>query len=215
VITITQGGKYNITGDLNDGQIIVNASKEEKVDLYFDGVGITCSSSAPLYVLSADTCTLHLVDGSSNYVVDSASNALSACIFSKDDLTIKGGGSLSVTGAKKHGIKSSNDVKIKNGNLTISAVSTGVYGEDSVQISGGNTVITSCKDGIKASNETETDKGFIQMEDGYVDIQNAQGNGLEAITGVTITAGVVNVHSTKKAVNCDYQSINTGCLVTY
>lgn len=215
MITILQGGRYEVTGTLNDGQIIINAPKTDKVNLHFNGVGITCSTSAPLYIMSADTCTLHLDSGSTNYVEDTASNSLSACISSKDDLTIKGNGQLTVTGNKKHGIKSSNDVKIKNGTLSISAVSTGIYGEDSVQISGGNTVISSCKDGVKASNETEANKGFVTVEAGCLDVQNAAGNGIEAITGVTISGGTVNIHSAKKSINCDYQSIADGCLFEY
>lgn len=215
VVTILQAGRYEVTGNLNDGQIVVNVSKEEKVNLHLNGAGITCSSSAPLYILSADTCTVHLDDGSTNYLEDTAANTLSACLFSKDDLTIKGGGTLTVIGNKKHGIKSSNDVKIKNGSLTVSAVSTGVYGEDSVQITGGEIVISSCKDGIKASNELEAEKGFILMENGYVDVQNAAGNGMEAISGVTISGGTVNIHSAKKPINCSAQSIAEGCLFSY
>lgn len=215
VITILQGGRYEVSGTLNDGQIVVNAPKTDKINLHFNGAGISCSTSAPLYIISADTCTLHLDSGSTNYVEDTAGNALSACISSKDDLTIKGDGQLTVIGNKKHGIKSSNDVKIKNGTLNISAVATGVYGEDSVQISGGNTVISACKDGIKASNTTEADKGFVTIEAGYVDVQNAAGNGIEAITGITISGGAVNIHSAKKSVNCDYQSIADGCLFEY
>lgn len=215
VITILQGGRYEVSGMLNDGQIVVNAPKTDKINLHFNGVGITCSTSAPLYIISADTCTLHLDSGSTNYVEDTAANALSACISSKDDLTIKGDGQLTVIGNKKHGIKSSNDVKIKNGTLNISAAATGIYGEDSVQISGGNTVISACKDGIKASNATEAEKGFVTIEAGYVDVQNAAGNGIEAISGVTISGGAVNIHSVKRSVNCDYQSIADGCLFEY
>lgn len=215
VITITQAGRYEVTGTLSDGQIVVSASKEDKVNLHFNGVGITCSNSAPLSITSADTCTLHLDSGSTNYLQDTANNAMTACISSKDDLTIKGEGSLTVTGSKKHAIKSSNDVKIKNGSLTISAVSTGVYGEDSVQITGGNVVITNCKDGLKASNIEEADKGYFYMENGYVDVQNAAGNGIEAITGITISGGTVNIHSAKKSTNCDFQTITDGCLTEY
>ncbi|MGN0620367.1 MAG: carbohydrate-binding domain-containing protein [Porcipelethomonas sp.] len=215
VITISGPGKYEFSGTIDNGQIIVNAGKEDKVDIYLNGAGITCSDSAPICVQSADTCTLHLKSGSTNYVQDSASNSLSACIYSKDDLTIKGEGSLTVVSSKKHGIKSSNDVKVKNGSITISCPSTGIYGEDSVQISGGSIVIAACKDGIKASNTQEAEKGFVTIENGYIDIQNAAGNGIEAISSVTISSGVVNVHSAKKSVNCDYQTITDGCLYEY
>lgn len=214
-ITIQQAGKYTVSGTLSDGQIIVNVSKEDKVNLHLNGADIFCSGSAPLYIVSADTCTLHLDSGSVNYLTDTAENALSACLFSKDDLTIKGDGALVVSGNRKHGIKSNNDLKIKNGALTVTAVSTGIYGEDSIQITGGSTVIASSKDGFKVSNTENAEKGFFYMEGGSADVQNAAGNGIEAVTGVTICGGSMAIHSTKKAVNCDAQSITEGCLVTY
>lgn len=214
-ITIQQAGKYTVSGTLSDGQIIVNVSKEDKVNLHLNGADIFCSGSAPLYIVSADTCTLHLDSGSVNYLTDTAENALSACLFSKDDLTIKGDGALVVSGNRKHGIKSNNDLKIKNGALTVTAVSTGIYGEDSIQITGGSTVIASSKDGFKVSNTENAEKGFFYMEGGSADVQNAAGNGIEAVTGVTICGGSMAIHSAKKAVNCDAQSITEGCLVTY
>ncbi len=214
-ITIQQAGKYTVSGTLSDGQIIVNVSKEDKVNLHLNGADIFCSSSAPLYIVSADTCTLHLDSGSVNYLTDTAENALSACLFSKDDLTIKGDGALVVSGNHKHGIKSNNDLKIKNGALTVTAVSAGIYGEDSIQITGGSTVIASSKDGFKVSNTENAEKGFFYMEGGSADVQNAAGNGIEAVTGVTICGGSMAIHSAKKAVNCDAQSITEGCLVTY
>lgn len=81
--------------------------------------------------------------------------------------------------------------------------------------SGGTIIIPTCKDGIKASNMEEAEKGFVTIDGGYVDVQNAAGNGIEAITGVTLSGCTVNVHSVKKAVKCDYQSIAEGCLITY
>lgn len=214
-VTINIGGKYIVSGTLSDGQIIVNVPKTEKVNLHLNNANINCSTSAPLYVISVDSCVVHIDEGSDNYLSDSASNVLSGCIVSKDDITFKGLGYLTVTGNKKFGIKSSNDIKIKNGNITVSSVGAAIHGEDSVQMAGGNVIIPSCKDGLKASNITETDKGFVLIEGGYLDIQNATGNGIEAITGVTISGGTVGIHSTKQTIKCDVQSIADGCLTVY
>ena len=40
-VTINSGGTYSISGEISDGQIIVNASKEEKVSIILNGVNIT------------------------------------------------------------------------------------------------------------------------------------------------------------------------------
>ncbi len=216
-VTITAEGKYEFTGTVSNGQILVQAGKDAKVDLYLNGVSIKNSSSAPIYVVSADTCTLHLVSGSTNYVADTNTNEKNAAIFSKDDLTIKGSGTLTVVGNKKHAIKSSNDVKIKNGTLSIAAVSAGIYGKDSVQMSGGNVTITTCKDGIKASGDEDdgTANGYVSIEDGYLNVENATGNGIQADASIQITGGSVWIHSVKKGLNCNNAAYVEGCYNEY
>ncbi|MBR1763853.1 MAG: carbohydrate-binding domain-containing protein [Ruminococcus sp.] len=214
-ITVTAPGRYYFTGKLDDGQIIVSATKEDKVELYLDGAEIDCLASAPIRIESADGCTLHLVEGSTNVLKDGTANEFSACISAKDDLTIKGKGKLFVYGSTKHGIKSSNDLRIKNGVLEISAVKTGIYAEDKVEITGGNITVTACKDGIKATDDADPTAGTVTIEEADIDIQNAQGNGIEAAISVTVTSGSVKIHSIKQAVNCATQSIADGCVSVY
>ena len=212
VLTISAAGEYTLTGTLDDGQIVVNVPKTEKVDIFLANVTVSSSATAPIRIEQADGVTLHLVEGSVNTFTDSAANDLSACISAKDDLTIKGKGTLKVTGSAKHAIKSSNDIKIKNGVFELSAVKTAIYGEDSVQLTGGSIVITSCGDGIKASNTEEAEKGFVSSEEAEVEIQNAAGNGIEAVTGVTVKSGKIRIHSLKQAVNCKVQELAEGCV---
>ena len=216
-VTVTAGGIYTFSGTLDDGQIIVNAPKTDKVDIYLDNVTVSCTSSAPLRIEQADGVTLHLKEGTVNSFTDSAASDLHACVSAKDDLTIKGKGKLIVTGQTKHAIKSSNDVKIKNGELELSAKGAGIYGEDKVQLTGGSIVIKSCKDGIKsvADEGAEPGKGIVTSENTTVDIQNAQGNGIEATTSVTVTSGSIMIHSIKQAVNCKTQAIAEGTVVKY
>jgi ABC-type Fe3+-hydroxamate transport system substrate-binding protein len=66
-ITITKEGTYLLSGSLSDGQIIVDA-KGEKVQLVLDGVSISNSSSAAVYVRKADKVFLTLADGSTNSI---------------------------------------------------------------------------------------------------------------------------------------------------
>lgn len=215
VVTISGSGRYYFTGKLDDGQIIVNAASEDKVDIYLDGVEITSQASAPIRVENADGCTVHLVEGSTNVLTDKAANVFSACISAKDDLTIKGRGTLYVYGNAKHAIKSSNDVKIKNGVLVLSAVKTGVYAEDKVAITGGNITITSCKDGIKAKDDADPTAGTVTIEEAEIDVQNASGNGIEGAVSVTVTSGNVKIHSIKQAVNSPTQTLTDGCVNVY
>ena len=125
-VTITAGGSYRVTGMLTSGQIVVNAP-EEKVVLALDGVSVTCENSAALYVVKAKMVILSLVSGSENALastgeyIQTDDNTVDAAIFSKDDLTIKGSGALTVSSETGHGIVSKDELKIKSGTITVTA----------------------------------------------------------------------------------------------
>lgn len=53
-VTITDEGTYILSGNLNDGMIIVNADKTDKIQLVFNNVSIHSETSAPVYILNAD-----------------------------------------------------------------------------------------------------------------------------------------------------------------
>ena len=46
VVTITAAGTYRLSGELTDGQIAVNAGKEDEVSLILDGFTISNTSSS-------------------------------------------------------------------------------------------------------------------------------------------------------------------------
>jgi hypothetical protein len=51
---ITKAGTYEISGTLNDGQIIVESTDHGTVELILNDVDVTNTSGAPLYVIDAD-----------------------------------------------------------------------------------------------------------------------------------------------------------------
>ena len=57
-VTITQPGNYDISGELSDGQIIVDAGKEDDVSLTLSGASITSGA-----VVNAVNAALDLVSG--------------------------------------------------------------------------------------------------------------------------------------------------------
>ena len=57
------------SGTLADGQIIVDADKEETVRLVFQGVEITCSDSAPVYSKGGNV-VITLAEGTENVITD-------------------------------------------------------------------------------------------------------------------------------------------------
>jgi hypothetical protein len=201
-ITITAAGRYTVSGTLDDGQIIVDSQDEEAVVLVLDGADIACSTSAPIYVLNAGKLVITLADGSENSVTDGASYLLAddasgepnAAIFSKDDLTINGTGSLTVHASYRHGIVSKDDLKITGGTITVDAAGDGIKGKDSIAIRDGSITIHAAGDGLQAYNDADPDGGTIAIEGGRLDI-TAGLDGIQAETRLLVSGGTLTITS--------------------
>jgi hypothetical protein len=192
-VTITGEGVYLLTGTLSDGQIIVDAGKKDKVQLVCSGASIACTGSAPLYVKQADKVFLTLDAGTENALtatgdfVQSDDNNVDGAIFSKDDLTINGSGSLTVTAESGHGIVSKDDLAITGGTLAVTAANHALSGKDSVRIGGGTLTLTAGKDGVHSEND-DSDKGWVCITDGTLTI-TSDGDGIDASGLVQIAGG--------------------------
>jgi len=201
-ITITAAGTYNISGTLDDGQIVVDTQDKETVVLVLDGADIACSTSAPIYVANAEKTVVTLADGTENVVtdgdayvlVDLESDEPNAAIFSKDDLTINGTGSLTVYANYNNGIVSKDDLKITGGELTVTAVNDGIKGKDSVAVKDGTITVNAGSDGIQATNQEDTEKGFVAIEGGTLNI-TAGLDGVQAETQIAVSSGTVTISS--------------------
>lgn len=201
-VTITEDGTYILSGTLNDGQIIVDAGDEDDVRLVLNGIRITNSTSAPIYIKNSDKTVLILADQTENYISDASeyvyANASEdepdAAVFSKDDLSITGSGSLIVEGNYKDGITSKNDLKITGGTIIVTAAEDGIRGKDSVSINGGTIQITAGLDGLKSNNDSESDQGYIVIDGGTFRIESGN-DGIQAETALQINDGTFNIVS--------------------
>jgi hypothetical protein len=195
-VTITSPGTYVVTGSLDDGRIRIASDKGGTVRLVLKGADITCSTSSPIYVTNSDKTIITLADGTENRVTDGASYQLenspsdepNAAIFSKDDLTFNGSGSLTVKANYKDGISTKNDLKITGGNITIDAVNDAIKGKDSIGVKAGTIAVTAGGDGLQASNDTDVQKGFISIEGGTFTIDSG-GDALQAQTTLAVSGG--------------------------
>lgn len=184
-ITITDEGTYILSGTLEDGSIVVNAENTDKLQLVLDNVSIQSKSSAPIYILQADKVFLTLATDSVNTLSNGGEfiavddNNIDSVIFSKEDLTLNGSGSLTIESPAGHGIVSKDDLVITSGNYNITASSHGLSGKDSIRIADGNFTIASGKDGIHAQNTEDSSLGFLYLLGGKFEL-TAQGDGLSA-----------------------------------
>lgn len=193
IITITKEGTYVLSGALSEGQIVVDADSA-KVQLVLDNADITCASSAAIYVKNADKAFITLAEGSENILMNTAEyeaiddNNIDAVIFSKDDLTLNGKGTLTINSEYGHGIVSKDDLKLVGGTCNITAKTHALSGKDSVRIAAGTYNLTSGKDGIHSENADDDEKGFVYIASGDFTIEST-GDGIDASYVVQIDDG--------------------------
>ncbi len=207
VVTVRDAGAYLVSGTLGDGQIVVEAAKGDTVRLILQNASITNSTGAAIDVKQCDKLILTLAGGSENLLADGESYTLSAgedepdaALFSKEDLTINGGGSLCVSANHRNGIASKDDLVILGGTISVTAVNDALRGRDSVSILGGSLTLTAGNDGIKSNNDEESDKGWIAIDGGAFTI-DAGHDGIQAETALTVGDGVFTITTGGGSVN--------------
>lgn len=197
---IEKAGTYVVSGALEDGQIRIEAGKDEVVRLVLNGAEISNKTTSAIYAPEKAKVILTLADGSVNKVSDASEYQFEseeeegpdAAIFTKGDLSINGTGALEVQGNYGCGIRSKEDLIAASGNVTITSVDDGLKGKDSVVIREGNYQITSGKDGIKSNNDEEEDKGYIWIDGGSITIA-ADDDGIQAETALIVYGGEIDI----------------------
>lgn len=196
-VTITAAGVYSISGTLTGGRLVVDA--KGKVYLEFHGVDITSSSGPALLIADAKKVTLTLVEGTSNFLADSAGDSeYDAALYTNDTLIINGKGSLTVLGNSNEGISSDDDIIVNSGTIRIVSVDDGLNAHDDISVTGGSVYIVAGGDGLD-SNGTINVAGGTLIALG----SNAAGDGgLDAAGAVTITGGTVVASGNSIAMPC-------------
>ncbi|MCH5183574.1 MAG: carbohydrate-binding domain-containing protein [Oscillospiraceae bacterium] len=198
VVTITGEGTYLLSGSLTDGRIVVNAGKKDKLQLVFDGVSVHSETSAALYILEADKVFVTLANGTENALSNGGSfaavddNNIDGAVFSKEDLTFNGSGSLTVTSPGGHGIVCKDDLVFTGGTYTVHAASHGLQANDSVRLTGASLTVEAGKDGVHAENKDDETLGFVYISGGRLDI-TAAGDGISAEAYLQIEGGAFSI----------------------
>lgn len=198
-VTLTEEAVYVISGTLDDGMLIVDADDTAKLQLVLDGADITSQTCAPLYILEADKVFVTLADGSENTLSNGGTfiaiddNNIDAVIFSKQDLTFNGSGSLTVNSPARHGIVCKDDLVITGGAYTVTSSSHALDANDSVRITG-ETILTANagKDGIHSENNDDTSLGFVYISGGTLDVAS-EGDGISAAFYMQIEGGTFEI----------------------
>lgn len=195
VITITTAGTYQIAGTLDDGQIVVDSAAAGAVELLFNGVEITNTTSAPLFVRSAAQVVITLTAGTQNTLTDGAAYVFAegedepdAALYSKADLLIQGDGGLTVNANYKNGLVSNDTLEITGGDITVTAVNHAIKGKDAITIQDGTFALTAGGDGMQADNDEDATLGYITIAGGTFHI-TAVNDAIQAETALTVNGG--------------------------
>lgn len=204
-LKIVKGGTYSISGTLSDGRIAVKA-KGEDVVLILNGVNVTCTNSAPLYVNKAASVTL-LLNGTSENVFsdgtsydytleygDAVGEEPNACIHSKADLIIRGTGSLVVNGHYNSGIIGKDTLQILNTTVSVSAVNNGINGKDSLTVQNSTLNVNAGGDALRSTQDTDPSLGWAKFTDSNVCLVSG-GDGIQAETAVTVDNCSISITS--------------------
>ena len=199
---IESAGTYNLSGTLTDGQIIVDTDDTELVTLILNGVNLSSTISAPIYIKEAENAAIVLADGTEN-IVNDASNYVyetaeddepNAAVFSDDDLIIYGSGSLIVTANYNDGITSKDSLTILDGTINVTSVDDGIRGKDSLVIDSAIITINASGDGLKSDNEEDLTVGMVEIISGTLNIISG-GDAITAESTLTVQGGSFNLTS--------------------
>ena len=199
-VRITEEGTYIVTGSTSDGMLIVEVDEEEDVQIVLRDASITSASSAAIYVISADEVYITL-EGENTLANDGTftaidENDIDSVIYSKDDLTINGEGSLKITSPAGHGIVCKDDMVIASGTYDITASEDGINTNESL-------AIADCDMTIEAGDDAVHTDGMLQIDGGSFDITAAEG--LEG-TYIVINDGSITISASDDGINAAQKS---------
>ena len=210
-VTITDGGVYVLTGTLTDGRVLVNAPGAD-VTLVLRDADITCTDSSALYIYKAANVLVYLPDGTASTLTDGSSyddsdsfsstadEEPNACLYSKSDLVIAGGGTLTVTGNANSGITGKDTLKIEGTAVNVTAANHGINGKDCLVLKQADITVTSGGDALRATNDSDSALGCILIGASVLTLTAGE-DGIQAETTLTLfdTTGTITSGSSSSA----------------
>ena len=210
-ITINSDGVYVISGEAQNVTIYVEAADDAKVQLVLDNLKITNETMPCIYVKTADKVFVTLEGESSlevtNDFAQDGENNLTGVIFSKEDITLNGSGSLNIK-STYNGIVGKDDLKITGGTYNIEATKNAIKANDSIRIKDGTLNLKSGTDGLHSENDDDSAKGYIYIGGGTLNIE-AEDDAIHAQTVIEVDDGKLTIKA-YEGIEATYIQINEG-----
>ena len=211
--TISSEGVYVLQGSAKNATVTVEADSSAKIQLVLDGLSITNEDAPCIYVKSADKVFVTTLSDSSlsvtgSFTADGDTNT-DAVIFSKDDLTLNGSATLTIS-STDNGVSCKDDLKVTGGSYVISAASKCLEAKDSIRISDGVFTLTAGTDGIHAENEDDDTLGYVYIGGGSFAV-SATDDGIHGNAFVQIDGGSIQI-AAAEGIEASFVQINDGSI---
>ena len=207
-IVIQSSGIYVISGSAKNVTIYVEAGDEDKVQIVLENLSITnetmpciyVKTASKVFVTSIETNTLKVTG---TFVADGSTN-LNGVIFSKQDVTFNGTGTLNID-STQNGLVGKDDLKITGGTYNITAQSVAVKANDSIRIADGTITLNAGTDGLHAENNSDDTKGYVYICGGQINIK-AIDDCIHGQSVVQIDDGNISIDATGDGINAGSKS---------
>lgn len=209
--TITAGGSYSVSGEIENGRIVVDAGTDD-VTIVLDGASILSDEKDAIYVESAGSLTIELADGKENILsTGSEEDYQAAKEASKETETTDSSESKTqeesteaesteeeTTSSEEDGFKNSEkaalmakcDLNISgSGSLEVKGyTNNGIQSKNNLTVESGVITVVAANDAVKANENLSIQSGSVTV-DAYGDAITADGDLSIADGSFTITTG--------------------------
>ena len=212
---------YSLSGTSSNGSFYQDGSY--KITLELNGVNLTCADSAAINIQDGKRIDVSLVDGTTNSLADGTSSSAKAAFYINGHSEFKNGGSLTLTGGKKHAFHGDEYVILKKtvGTITVnSATKDGFSVNQYFQMNGGTLIINNVGDDAiqvdKTNDATDANNGMVIINGGTITASTSAASSkvINAEGDVQILGGTLNLTNTGAAAyNSTDLAIKSACCI--
>ncbi len=216
---ISEAGSYTVQGNAEDAVLTVDVGDDDDVTLVLSGLTVTNTVKPVIYVKNADEVTIvsegeNVFATTGTFEADGDENT-DAVIYSKDDITLAGTGSLTITSTDR-GISSNDSLLVESGTYEITAASDALRANEDltiedgtltltaeecieatvITVNGGTISIAATDDGINASAKSDELSPSFTLNGGEVTIEMGAGDtdGVDSNGDIYIKGGTISVN---------------------
>lgn len=199
LIRISSGGIYALQGEFQNFQVVVEARKDDVVQLNMNGVTMSNENYAVINGVNCETLILNVEEGTVNTLSDGSTyekqaddDEVNSVVFSKDDICLAGDGTLVINASYEDAIRSKDTLEVISGNFEVTSKKDAFQGKDELVIFGGDFMVNAGDDAFHTENT-------LTVNDGNINITNCY-EGLEGIE-VFINGGKIAVVASDDGIN--------------